>query len=80
MIILDLMMEDRDSGFTFAYAMKNDPVQKDIPIIMLTSAPQRTGFQFDIKKDKDWLKVDDFVEKPIRAKDLLNIVKKFIGE
>ena len=79
LLILDLMMEDRDSGFTMAYAIKNDPALKDIPIIMLTSAPAKTGFHFDFDKDKDWLKVDDLIEKPIRAKDLLAKVKKFIG-
>ena len=79
LVVLDLMMEERDSGFTLSYAMKEDSALRDVPIIMLTSAPEKTGFHFNISTDKDWLKVDEFLEKPIQAKELLANVKKIIG-
>ena len=79
LVVLDLMMEDRDSGFSFSYAAKSDPNLKDIPILLLTSAPKVTGFDFDLERDKDWLKVDDFAEKPLDAKTLLSKVEKLLG-
>ncbi|MBN1351429.1 response regulator [candidate division KSB1 bacterium] len=80
LIILDLMMEDRDAGFSFSYAAKNDPKLKNIPILLLTSTPKVTGFSFDLERDKDWMKVDDFAEKPLGAASLLSKVKKLLNE
>ena len=75
LLILDLMMEERDAGFTVAYAVREDENLKFLPILMLTSAQEKTGFTFNISNDKDWMKVDDFAAKPLKPTDLLARVK-----
>jgi CheY-like chemotaxis protein len=79
LFIFDIMMEERDSGFSLTYTVRNDPRLKNIPIMLLTSAPKVTGFSFDLERDKDWLKVDDLVEKPVKANVLLEKVAKLLS-
>ena len=78
MLILDLMMEEKDSGFTVAYAIRDDQNLRDLPILMLTSAEEKTGFSFQFSKDKEWMKVDDYATKPLRPAELLDKVNKLI--
>lgn len=79
LFIFDIMMEERDSGFSLTYTVRNDPKLKNIPIMLLTSAPKVTGFTFDLERDKDWLKVDDLVEKPVKANVLIEKVEKLLS-
>lgn len=79
LFILDIMMEERDSGFSLTYAIRNEPRLKNMPIMLLTSAPKVTGFSFDLERDKDWLKVDDLVEKPVKANILLEKVAHLLS-
>ena len=79
-LILDLMMEEKDSGFTVAYAVRDDKNLRDLPILMLTSAEEKTGFSFQFSKDKEWMKVDDYATKPLRPAELLEKVNKLIHE
>jgi two-component system alkaline phosphatase synthesis response regulator PhoP len=64
-IVLDLMMERHDSGFTLAKKLKSHPIFKDIPILMLTAVGEATGFKFSMESDGYWMKTDDFADKPI---------------
>lgn len=78
LIILDVMMNTKDEGFQAAYKMKADSEIKKIPIVMITSVGQITGFEFDKEKDGDFIQAEEFVEKPVKAKQLLEIVKRNI--
>ncbi len=80
LLIVDLMMEDRDSGFTIAYAVRENEKLRSLPILMLTSAEQKTGFKFQLSKDQEWMKVDDFAAKPLRPADLLDRVEKLLNK
>jgi CheY-like chemotaxis protein len=80
LIIVDLIMEERDSGFLFTYEIRNDPRLHHIPIILITSAPKLTGFNFDFQRDKDWLKVDDFIEKPVETQEFLRRIEKLLSQ
>ncbi|MCI0515639.1 response regulator [candidate division KSB1 bacterium] len=80
LIIVDLIMEERDSGFVFTYEIRNDPRLQHIPIILITSAPKLTGFTFDFQRDKDWLKVDDFIEKPVETQEFLRRIEKLLSQ
>ncbi len=79
LIILDVMMTTMDQGFQVAYELKQTPELKDIPVIMTTSIGQVTNFKFDPSKDKDFLPVDVFIEKPIKPADLISNVEKLLG-
>lgn len=78
--IIDLIMEELDSGFTITYAIREDKQIQDLPVMMLTSAQKRTGFTFELSKDQEWMKVDDFVEKPLKPSELLARVEKLLGK
>jgi CheY-like chemotaxis protein len=79
MVILDVMMETKDSGFNVARKLKKDPALAKIPILMLTAIREKTGFDFSKEAgDEAWLPVDDYVEKPIHSETLLEKVAKFL--
>ena len=68
--ILDLMMENEDSGFILSYKMKKR--YPDVPVIIATAVAAETGISFDItdENNRKWIKADLFLEKGIRS-DLL---------
>jgi len=78
LIILDVMMKTKDQGFQVSYKLKNNPELSKIPILMLTSVGRETGFKFSKETDEDYLPVEELVEKPIKPKDLLLKVEKFL--
>ncbi len=78
LIILDVMMDSVTEGFQVSYKLKNNPKLKDIPILMLTSVSQHTGYKFSKDKDGDFIAADEFCEKPIQPKDLLTKVEKLL--
>lgn len=78
--IIDLIMEELDSGFSVAYGIRDAEKSRDMPILMLTSAQEKTGFNFELSRDQEWMKVDDFAAKPLKATELLARVEKLIGE
>ena len=71
LIVLDLMMEEHDSGFTLAKRIKQAPGMRHIPILMLTAVADRTGFKFSQEQDGYWMKTDGFIDKPCPPKDLM---------
>ncbi len=81
LIILDLMMEDLDSGLALSRKIKGNPRYASIPILMLTSISRETGMDFTPKTSEDLkkLNVDDFHPKPIKGKTLLERVEKLLG-
>jgi len=68
--ILDLMMENEDSGFILCYKMKKK--YPEVPIIIATGVAAETGITFDIndENNRKWIKADRFLDKGIRS-DLL---------
>ena len=79
LLILDLMMEEKDSGFSIAYAVREDARTRELPILLLTSAEEKTGFSFQFDTDKEWMKVDDYATKPLRPADLIQKVHQLIN-
>jgi CheY-like chemotaxis protein len=77
-IVLDLMMERHDSGFTLAKKLKTHPVYRNIPILMLTAVGEATGFRFSMEQDGYWMKTDDYADKPLEADDLVDRVRRLI--
>ena len=74
-IILDVMFGEKEKveGFDWAVKMKQDADIAPIPILMLTAVNIRhPGFGFSPDTDGEYLPVDDFVEKPVEPKDLID--------
>ena len=76
--ILDLMMENEDSGFILCYKMKKK--YPEVPIIIATGVAAETGISFDIndENNRKWIKADRFLEKGIRAEKLKEEIDKLL--
>jgi len=84
LIILDVMMDTITEGFQVSYQLRSGDPQSEyrayseIPILMLTGISQKMDMKFSPQTDKDYLPVDEFIEKPIQFEALLEKVGKLI--
>jgi len=78
--ILDLMMEEKDSGFVLSYQIKK--LYPDTPVIMLTAVAGATGVSFATQRPeaRSWIKVDKMMDKPVRPEQLKAEVRRLLGE
>ena len=77
LILLDVIMPVED-GFTAAKKLKGDPQLQDIPVVMLTSFSQRVGeTNLAVSQGMD-LEAEDYIEKPVSPKELLQRVEKLL--
>jgi CheY-like chemotaxis protein len=76
--IVDVMMENQDSGFMLCHKIKK--LYPGTPVIILTSVTSATGIKFPLEAggEKPWIKADSFLNKPVRAELLRNEVKKLL--
>jgi len=77
--ILDLMMEEKDTGFVLCHRIKK--LYPDTPVMMVTAVKAATGLSFaaDSAVQQSWLKADLLVDKPIRAEVLRNDVNGLLN-
>ena len=82
LILLDLMIEHADTGFTVARKLKGDPATRGVPLLMLSGVIRETGMKFDLDsaEDRAWIKADLFLNKPIRSEELVEKVAALLGE
>jgi len=77
--ILDLMMENEDSGFILCYKMKRK--YPEVPIIIATAVAAETGMTFGIstEQERKWIRADLYLEKGVRPdqlhKEILKLLK-----
>jgi len=72
-IILDVMMGKGAEGFIFARKMRKDSQFDNIPILMLTSMREQTGFDIPGERiHQKFLPVDDYIEKGVEPQVLLD--------
>jgi CheY-like chemotaxis protein len=80
LIVLDVMMEDLDSGFEMAREIGRDEDLQDTKILILTSADQEMNMDFKkFAGDEEWLPVDGYINKPIKPREFLAKVENLIG-
>ncbi len=77
--VIDLIMEEHDSGFILCHRIKRDQYGKNIPVFILTSATYVTGFKFgtSTSEEKEWIKADALLNKPIVEEELLKKLEAF---
>lgn len=77
--IIDLIMEEHDSGFVLCHRIKRDSFGKQIPVFILTSATYLTGFKFgsSTSEEKEWINCDAVLNKPIVFEELLQKMEAF---
>ena len=76
--ILDLMMENQDTGFILSHKIKN--LYPDVPVIIASAVTAETGILFDIttEEEQDWIKADLFLDKGIRNDQLHKEINKLL--
>lgn len=74
--VVDLMMDNMDSGFILSYEIKKK--YPEIPVIIVTAVKSQTGFSFEsiTENEKKWIKADLILPKPIRAEQILKEIQK----
>ena len=78
LILLDIMMKKLDDGFTLCYKLKHDPELKEIPVLAISAITKETGLKFSSETDGEYFEADDYIEKPIKADDLLERIEKLL--
>jgi two-component system, OmpR family, response regulator len=78
LLIVDLMMENEDSGFILAYKSKKK--YPDVPVIIATAVTTETGMIFGVNhsEEKSWIKADLYLEKNLRPDQLEREIKKLL--
>ena len=76
--ILDLMMENQDSGFVLSYRIKQK--YPEVPVIIATAVTAETGLIFGINtnEEKQWIKADKYLEKGLRPDQLQKEIFKLL--
>ena len=78
LVLLDVMMGTMDEGFQVAYELRKDDSTSDVPILMLSAVSDQTGFSFDPARDQEFLPVNEFLEKPLSPRKLIDMVRKHL--
>ena len=71
LILLDIMMAEPTEGFHLSYQLREDPVYAGIPIIIVSGISEKTGMNFARERGTDYIKADDFLDKPVNPQQLL---------
>ncbi|MHC4692821.1 MAG: response regulator [Planctomycetota bacterium] len=80
-LILDVMMGKGADGFIFARKIRKDDRFAKLPILMLTSMREQTGFDFPGDRiHEKFLPVDDYVEKGVEPEELLEKIEKLLSK
>lgn len=79
LLILDVMMAHETDGFHLAKTLRDDPATGKIPILMMTGIGRKRGFVFEGEADREYLPVDDFLEKPAPPDELKKRVAQLVG-
>ncbi len=76
--ILDLMMEEEDSGFILSYRIKQ--CRPDIPVIISTAVTAERGISFDLNssESKSWIRADHYMEKGFRMEQLKAVIDNLL--
>ena len=71
-IVLDLALPGMD-GLEVCRILRRE---RDVPIIMLTSVAQATGYTFKPEEHPDFFPVDQFLEKPVPPTTLVRKIRE----
>jgi len=81
LVVADLMMRSLDSGFLLSREIKEDPELRRIPVIIVTAAGSRMGFDFNpcARDDLKEMRADAFFEKPAAQAEFLSKIRELLG-
>lgn len=73
--VIDLMMENDDSGFVLAYKVKR--LYPQVPVIITTNVASETGYDF--QNDRGWIKADLYLEKGVQSEKIVEEIKNMLN-
>jgi len=73
-ILMDIMMPNMD-GYTACHIIKNNPVTKTIPVVMLTAL----GQELNVKLGQE-MGADGYITKPFSSQVLVDTVNRFLAK
>jgi CheY-like chemotaxis protein len=73
LVILDVVMEQADTGFNVA--RKLHAARPDLPVLLLSTIAEAADLVFDISS----LPVKGFLNKPIKPADLIRMAERYLG-
>ena len=78
--IVDLTLENSDSGFSLSYHLKKD--HPKMPVVLLSNSISEFGIAFSLESaaERSWIKADALLNKPIRSEQLLQAVKRLLPQ
>ena len=81
LLILDVMMGRGAGGFVLARKIRKDSRFDHVPILMLTSMTEQTGFDIPGQRiSEKFLPVDDYIEKGLKPHELLEKVEQQLAK
>ncbi len=79
-LILDVMMGKGADGFIVARKIRKDPRFDKMPILMMTSMREQTGFDFPGDRiHSKFLPVDEYIEKGVEPQVLLDKIEQLLA-
>lgn len=87
LVLLDVMMPNATEGFHFVWKLRNLEGEyfRSVPVIVLTAIHEKTELRFypdsgdGTYKAGEYLPVQDFVDKPVEPRDLLERVERVLS-
>ena len=79
--ILDVMMTTTQEGFELSRELRKEPKFRNLPIIMLTSIDSKTGVNFkSAAGEDDLIPVNAYIDKPAQPHQIIEEVKRLLGD
>jgi len=79
LLLLDVMMGTDVEGFDAVDKIRDNPIIKDIPIIMITAFSEHHEVPWSEKPEKEWVNVEQYLTKPVSPEILIAEVKRLVG-
>ena len=77
-VVTEVTLEHQDGGFCLAWAVKKK--YPDVPVVMVSAVTWHTGLYFNLSGagDRNWIKAEAFLDKPIRAEELVAVTRSLM--
>lgn len=81
-IVTEMLLEHDDSGIVLCHWLRKQAATAKTPILMLSDVARSRGISFDLKTPaaREWIKADDFVDKPVREEQFLTHIHHLLGQ
>jgi CheY-like chemotaxis protein len=76
-LLLDVMMSTILDGVNVSFTMSEDPVLKNVPIVMISSIPHSA--HADEFPTDEYVPISAWLTKPVQPQQLLDTVKRVVG-